>query len=188
MGEEWQYKPGYNPQNPRHNPEPESPRDTQEPLVPEEPQEPVTEETPSESQEPSDAQGAQESQPFNQENIDKRIEDIKRLVIQSASEATRRFGRVAGRANEYWQQANPTLEPRQSSNTEEEHVRQMANMWSSGNWQIARELGNYMEIVSIQDDEAWELSLGDSQHRDDGGGVYWSQSQSDAACLAYLGL
>ncbi|MGH2480435.1 MAG: hypothetical protein ACRDHW_12340, partial [Ktedonobacteraceae bacterium] len=52
-----------------------------------------------------------------------------------------------------------TLEPRQSSNIEEERVRQMANKWSSGNWQIARELGNYMEIVSTHEDEAWEISL-----------------------------
>jgi hypothetical protein len=32
-------------------------------------------------------------------------------------------------------------------------------VWSSGNWQLARELGNYMDIVAWQDDEAWEISL-----------------------------
>ncbi len=162
MGDEWQYKPGYNPQNSRQHPEPEGPHSPQEPLIPEEPldmQEPSTEEIPLESQEPLNPQGAPDSQAFSQENIDKRIEDIKRLVIQGASEATRRVSRVAGRANEYWQQANATLEPRHSSNVEEEHVRQMANKWSSGNWQIARELGNFMEIVSTQEDEAWEVSL-----------------------------
>jgi hypothetical protein len=162
MGDEWQYKPGYNPQNSKPRPEPERARDPQESLIPEEEPampEPFLEPVPPEAQEPLNAQGAPGSQPFSQDNIDKRIEEIKRLVIQGASEATRRVSRVAGRANEYWQQANVTLEPRHSSNIEEEHIRQMANKWSSGNWQIARELGNFMEIVAIHEDEAWEISL-----------------------------
>ncbi|HEU5379638.1 MAG TPA: hypothetical protein VFV38_29800 [Ktedonobacteraceae bacterium] len=162
MGDEWQYKPGYNAQNPQNPPEPEIPQDTQEPLTPSEVQdawEPAQTEVPPEKQEPLRPQGEPESQLFTQENIDKRIEDIKRLVIQGASEATRRFSRVAERANEYWQQANSSLEPRRSSNMEEERIRQLANMWSSGNWQIARELGNYMEIVSSHQDEAWEIGL-----------------------------
>lgn len=162
MGDEWQYKPGYNPQNAKPRLEPERAHNPQEPLLPEEEpyiQDPSTEPVPSELQEAVPEPDAPGSQPFSQENIDKRIEEIKRLVIQGASEATRRVSRVAGRANEYWQQANVTLEPRHSTNVEEEHIRQMANKWSSGNWQIARELGNYMEIVSLHEDEAWELSL-----------------------------
>ncbi|MGH2506041.1 MAG: hypothetical protein ACRDHZ_01250 [Ktedonobacteraceae bacterium] len=162
MGDEWQYKPGYNPQNSKPRPETERTYHPQEPLTPEEEQgaqELSIEQLPPEVQEALNAQGEPEPQRFGQDNIDKRIEDIKRLVIQGASEATRRVSRVANRANEYWQQANATLEPRQSSNVEEEHIRQMANKWSSGNWQIARELGNFIEIVSTHDDEAWEVSL-----------------------------
>lgn len=163
MGDEWQHKPGYNAQNPSNLPEPEVPQDIQqEPLTPQGSQnglEASQAEASPDKREPLKPQGEPESQLFNQENIDKRIEEIKRLVIQGASEATRRFSRVAGRANEYWQQANSSLEPRQSSSTEEERIRQLANMWSSGNWQIARELGNYMEIVSSQQDEAWEIGL-----------------------------
>lgn len=163
MGDEWQYRPGYHPQNAKPHPEPEdTPYDAQEPLMPEEEPEspePTSSDVLPEAQETTGEPGAPEAPPFNQENIDRRIEEIKRLVIQGASEATRRVSRVAGRANEYWQQANVQLEPRRSSNIEEEHIRQMANKWSSGNWQIARELGNYMEIVSIHADEAWEISL-----------------------------
>lgn len=162
MGDEWQYRPGYNPQNSKQRPEPERAHDPQEPLLPEEEldiPEPSLEQVPPEQQGSFHPQGAPETPLFSQETIDKRIEDIKRLVIQGASEATRRVSRVAERANEYWQQANATLEPRQSSNVEEEHIRQMANKWSSGNWQIARELGNFMDIVAVHEDEAWEISL-----------------------------
>ena len=73
MGDEWQQNPGYSPQNqrdPQNTPEP----DSQKPLN-------------GEVQEPSSAQDSSASQPFNQENIDKRIEDIKRMVIQGAGEA-----------------------------------------------------------------------------------------------------
>jgi hypothetical protein len=161
MGDEWQQNPGYNPQNPANNGNAGLPEDEQEPGTPE-----GSQETPSSSDnevpqnvEQPGPQGVPGSQLFNQDSIDKRIEDIKRMVIQGASEAQRRFSRVAGRANEYWQQASAVPEPRQSSNTEEERIRQLANMWSSGNWQIARELGNYMDIVSWQNDEAWEIGL-----------------------------
>ncbi len=144
MGEEWQQNPGYNPQDGRESEDSSDPAET--------PQDAPNSEESSETQ-------SGDPQPFSQENIDKRIDEIRRLVIHGASEATRRFNRVAGRATEYWQQANSQLEPRRSSNMEEERIRQLANMWSSGNWQIARELGNYMEIVSWSDDEAWEINL-----------------------------
>ena len=145
MGDEWQQNPGYSPQNqrdPQNIPEP----DSQKPLN-------------GEVQEPSSAQDSSASQPFNQENIDKRIEDIKRMVIQGAGEAQRRFNRVAERAGEYWQQASTVPAPYHSSNTEEERIRQLANVWSSGNWQIARELGNYMDIVAWHENEAWEIGV-----------------------------
>ncbi len=153
MGDEWQQHPGYNAQNPQD--QPDFPVDMDDPLTEEIPQ-------PINAQETSDAQestGEPGSQAFNQENIDKRIEEIKRLVVQSANEAQQRFKRVAGRANQYWQQASTAPAPQRSSNMEEERVRQLANVWSSGNWQIARELGNYMDIISTQEDEAWEISL-----------------------------
>jgi hypothetical protein len=160
MGDEWQQHPGYGPQN---NPGRELPVDENgNGGIPQ--SEPALDSSQQasgipEDQYPLGAQGEPSSQPFNSENIDKRIEDIKRMVITGASEATRRFSRVAGRANEYWQQASSVPEPRRSSNMEEERIRQFANIWSSGNWQIARELGNYMDIVSSQDEEAWEISL-----------------------------
>jgi hypothetical protein len=147
MGDEWQQNPGYGPQDPPHVPESETPEEAQGLL---------------DSQDnaaPQGPQAAPDSQLFNQENIDKRLEDIRRLVIQTAGEAQTRFKRVAGRANEYWQQASVVPEPRHSSNMEEERVRQLANIWSSGNWQVARELGNYMDIVSWAEDEAWEVSI-----------------------------
>lgn len=159
MGDEWQYKPGYTPQNPRQPSEPGEALNGNEPAVPGEPVDEQEAVAPEASPQTPQGQGEPEVQPLGQENIDKRLEEIKRLVIQGASEATRRVSRVAERANEYWQQANTPLEPRQSTNTEEEHVRQLANKWSSGNWQIARELGNYMDIVAVYEDEAWEISL-----------------------------
>lgn len=159
MGDEWQQYPGYNPQNPQRTPEPGTPAQAPES------QEPEVSEDAYESSNAPDSPVVQQDQPvagpqpFNQENIDRRIEDIKRLVIQGANQAQTRFKRVAERANEYWLQANTMPEPRHSSNMEEERIRQLANVWSSGNWQIARELGNYMDIVSWQEDEAWEISL-----------------------------
>jgi hypothetical protein len=162
MGDEWQQYPGYGPQHAPKKPEPGNPFDGQEPggrATPTDEQEPFT---PPEAPPTEGYQGTQAAPgapPFGQENIDKRIEDIKRIVIQGAGEASRRFSRVAGRATEYWQQASAPPTPRRSSTTEEERIRQFANMWSSGNWQIARELGNYMDITAIQEDEVWEIGL-----------------------------
>lgn len=159
MGDEWQQNPGYGPQGPQHNPGPAVPPDEPESIdvtTPQETQTPENAQANAGSQKPLWALGPQ---PLNQENIDKRIEDIKRIVIQGASEAQRRFSRVAERANEYWQHTSTMPEPRRSSSMEEERIRQLANVWSSGNWQIARELGNYMDSISWQDDEAWEIGL-----------------------------
>lgn len=99
----------------------------------------------------------------NQEDIDKRIEDIKRLVVQGASEAQQRFKQVVSRANEYLQQAQTTPAtppaPKQAASVEEQRIRQLANTWSNANWRVARELGNYMDIVSWSIDEVWEVTL-----------------------------
>ena len=156
MGDEWQQNPGYGPRDSQNKPE--IPPNEQEPRDAELPQDgwdSIDPQEPPDDQEEQASQEAPEAQPFSQENIDK----IRRLVIQRASEAQRRFTRVAGRATEYWQQASSVPEAHRSSNMEEERVRQLANIWSSGNWQIARELGNYMDIVSWQEDEAWEIGL-----------------------------
>jgi hypothetical protein len=162
MGDEWQQNPGYGPQNAPKNPESRNPSDGEGPgdlEIPQDEQEPMS---PQENSHTAGYQGTQArpgAQPSGQENIDTRIEDIKRIVIQGAGEATRRFSRVAERATEYWQQASAVPTPRRSSSMEEERIRQFANIWSSGNWQIARELGNYMDITSIHEDEAWEIDL-----------------------------
>jgi hypothetical protein len=153
MGDEWQQNPGYNSQD---DPEPEIPAYEQEPVNSRDSQN--GQDGPKAPDSP-ESQAVPGSQPFNQENIDKRIEDIKRLVAKGASEAQQRLKRMAEHASVYWQQANTTPELRRSSTTQEENIRQLANVWSSGNWQIARELGNYMDIVAWQDDEAWEISL-----------------------------
>lgn len=159
MGDEWQQNPGYGPRDPHKQPEvPPDEQNGKNINDTELPENTWNADTPQPAPGDQEAQASPEvpeAQPFNQENIDK----IKRLVIQGANEAQRRITRVAGRATEYWQQASSVPEPRRSSNMEEERIRQFANMWSSGNWQIARELGNYMEIVSWQADEAWEIGL-----------------------------
>src|SRR6266567_1608196 len=97
---------------------------------------------------------------MSQENLDKRIEDIKRVVVQGATEAQQRIKRVVDKANEYWQQTQaPPPAPRQSSSIEEQRLRQLTNTWSAGNWRVARDLGTYMDIVSWTSDEVWEVTL-----------------------------
>ncbi|HVB74006.1 MAG TPA: hypothetical protein VNE38_10675 [Ktedonobacteraceae bacterium] len=95
----------------------------------------------------------------SQDDLDKRIEDIRRKVIEGTSEAQLRLKRVVDKANTYWQQTNTPLQPRKPSSTEEERIRHLANTWSLGNWQLARELGTYMDLVSWGEDEVWEISL-----------------------------
>ena len=100
----------------------------------------------------------QSSRP-TQDDLDKRIEDIRRKVIETTSEAQQRLRRVVDKAGTYWQQSNTPLQPRQPSSVEEERIRYLANSWSLGNWQLARELGTYMDLVSWGEDEVWEISL-----------------------------
>jgi hypothetical protein len=95
----------------------------------------------------------------NQDDIDKRIEDIKRTLVQGANEAQTRIKRVAEKATEYWQQAQTAPTPRQASTEEEQRIRQLANSWSSENWRVARELGTYMDVISSATDEVWEVTL-----------------------------
>ena len=95
----------------------------------------------------------------SQDELDKRIEEIRRKVIEGTSEAQQRIKRVVDRAGTYWQQSNTPLQARQASGLEEERIRRLANSWSLGNWQLARELGTYMDLVSWSDDEAWEVTV-----------------------------
>jgi hypothetical protein len=105
----------------------------------------------------------QNPQPGNgkpgQDDIDKRLEEIKRTVVQGANEAQLRIKRVVEKAGGYWQQAQTVTTPHQASSDDEQRIRQLANMWSSENWRIARELGTYMELVSWSSDEVWEVTL-----------------------------
>jgi hypothetical protein len=96
---------------------------------------------------------------FPQDDLDKRIEEIRRKVIETTAEAQQRIRRVVDRAGTYWQQSNTPLQPRQPSSVEEERIRHLANTWSMGNWQLAKELGTYMDLVSWSEDEVWEISL-----------------------------
>src|SRR5260221_13895606 len=86
-------------------------------------------------------------QPY-QDDLVKRIEEIRRKVIEGNSEAQQRIKRVVDKAGEYWQQTNTPPVPRRATPVEEERMRHLANMWSLGNWQLARDLGTYMDIVS----------------------------------------
>src|SRR5258708_12763414 len=94
-------------------------------------------------------------QPY-QDDLDKRIEEIRRKVIDGTSEAQQRIKRVVDKACEYWQQTTTPPVPRRASTVEEERMRHLANMWRLGNWQLARDLGTYMDLVSWGEDEVWE--------------------------------
>src|SRR5579884_3245089 len=95
----------------------------------------------------------------NQDDIDKRIEEIKRVVLQGASEAQQRIKRVVDKASDYWQQAQATPTPRQPTSVEEQRIRQLTNLWSNENWRVARELGTYMDLISWGNDEVWQITL-----------------------------
>lgn len=95
----------------------------------------------------------------NQEDIEKQIAEIRRVVVQGANEAQQRIKQVVDKANGYWQQAQTTPTPRQATSMEEQRIRQLANTWSAGNWRVARDLGTYMDIVCWSSDEMWEVTL-----------------------------
>src|SRR5260221_14052777 len=92
----------------------------------------------------------------HQDDLDKRLEDIRRKVIESTSEAQQRIKRVDDKAGGYWQQNNAPLAPRRASSEEEERIRHLATMWRVGNWQLPRALSSYMDIGSWGGDEGWE--------------------------------
>ncbi|GCF10589.1 DnaJ-like cysteine-rich domain-containing protein [Dictyobacter arantiisoli] len=96
---------------------------------------------------------------LNQDEIDKQIRELTRVVKQGANEAQVRLKRVVNKASDYWQHAQSAPTPRQASSLEEQRLRQLINDWSSDNWRVARELGSYMDIVSTAFDETWEVSL-----------------------------
>lgn len=97
----------------------------------------------------------------DQDNIDKRIEDIRRRVTEGAGEAQVRLKRIFNKASDYWQNTGQSLSPtpHQPGTVEEQRLRQLVNNWSNENWRIARELGSYMDIVSSASDEVWELTI-----------------------------
>src|SRR3989440_7113078 len=100
---------------------------------------------------------ADSNQP-HQDDIDKRIEDIRRVVVQGATEAQQRIKRVVDKANDYWQQVQTVPTAHQSTSVEEQRIRQLANLWSNENWRVARDLGTYMDLVSWSNDEVWVAS------------------------------
>lgn len=99
-----------------------------------------------------------------QDTFEKRLEDIRRRVVQGASEAQQRLKRVVDKAGNYWQQAqgqpqtNP-IPPQQTTSVEEQRIRQLANMWSTQNWRTTRDLGSSMELISWSTDEIWEVTI-----------------------------
>ena len=77
-----------------------------------------------------------------QDDIDKQLKEIRRVVAQGANEAQVRIKRVVDKAGDYWQQVQtPPTTPRQASSVEEQRLRQLINAWSNENWRVARELG-----------------------------------------------
>ncbi len=105
-------------------------------------------------QDPHSASG-----PPNQDEIDKRLEDLKRKVTKGATEAQTRFMRAFNKAGDYWQSTQTTPTPRQSSSVEEQRIRQLVDTWSNENWRVVRDLGMYMDAVSWSTDEVWELTI-----------------------------
>jgi hypothetical protein len=143
MGNEWE-----------SNPQPEADRPSEQPPYS------YTSQPDQNGQQPPD------NAPYNNpnffqppEDLDKRIDDIKRIVSQGANEAQQRLRRVVDRASEYWQQAQTTQTPRHSTNVEEFRLRQLVNAWSNENWRVTHDLGTYMDIVSQYTDEIWSITL-----------------------------
>jgi hypothetical protein len=95
---------------------------------------------------------------MNQDNFDKRIEEIRRVVVQGATEAQQRIKRVVDKANDYWQQVQTAPTVHQSTSVEEQRIRQLANLWSNENWRVSRDLGTYMDLVSWSTSEVWVAS------------------------------
>jgi hypothetical protein len=102
------------------------------------------------------------SGPLNQDEIDKRIEDFKRVVALGANEAQLRLKKAVNKASDYFQQVQvQTSSPaqRRANSVEEQRLRQLVDAWSTENWRVARDLGTYMDVVSWSNDEVWELTV-----------------------------
>jgi hypothetical protein len=93
------------------------------------------------------------------EGIDARVEEIRRAVVQGASEAQQRLRRVFGKASEYLQQGQEPLTPRYAATAEDQRIRLLANTWSNENWRVAKDLGTYMDILSSSIHEVWEVTV-----------------------------
>lgn len=113
----------------------------------------------------------------NQEDIEKQIAEIRRVVVQGANEAQQRIKQVVDKASGYWQQTQTAPTPRQATSIEEQRIRHLANTWSVGNWRVARDLGTYMDIACWSSDEMWEVTL---QTR-------WETRTMEVASEAYTG-
>lgn len=95
----------------------------------------------------------------NPSDMDKRIEEIRKAVVQGANEAQQRLRRVVGKASEYLQQGQEPQTPRYATTAEEQRIRQLANTWSNENWRVAKDLGTYMDILSWTLNEVWEVTV-----------------------------
>ena len=97
-------------------------------------------------------------QPFNLQ-----LDDIRRALVQGANEAQVRIKSMVDKASDYWQQQqqqqSTTPVVKESTSVEEQRIRQLANIWSRDNWRVAKDLGDYMDIVAWTTDEVWEITL-----------------------------
>jgi hypothetical protein len=95
----------------------------------------------------------------SQEEIDKKIEELRRAVSLGANEAQLRLRRAVDKANDYFQQIQTSSPQYRANSIEEQRLRQLVDSWSTENWRVARDLGTYMEVVSWSTDEVWELTV-----------------------------
>ncbi len=95
----------------------------------------------------------------NQEEIDKKLEDFKRVMVSGANEAQLRLKRAVDRASDYFQQIQASPAQPRAASIEEQRLRQLVDGWSTENWRVARDLGTYMDLVSWSTDEVWELTV-----------------------------
>jgi hypothetical protein len=95
------------------------------------------------------------------EELEKRLEDIRRIVTQGASEAQQRIKRVVDKASDYLRQVQqvPQQGPHTPTSLEEQRIRQLANLWSNENWRVAKDLGTYMDVTSWSTDEVWDVTV-----------------------------
>src|SRR5260370_16399114 len=71
----------------------------------------------------------------SQDDLDKRIEEIRRKVIDTTSEAQQRIKRVVDKAGTYWQQTKTPLHPRHPTRVEEDRIPHLTNSQNLDNSQ-----------------------------------------------------